>query len=129
MNNQMLAALLARLDGGFSGVPGRWNLQFGGRALYCLTDGTHDRMRVMTVVSGADGLDAAELSRCLEANFDRALDARYCLSQDRLWSAFIHPLGALTDDLFMSAVQQVVTLADNFGGSYSSGGLVFVGGS
>jgi len=29
----------------------------------------------------------------------------------------------------MSAVQQVVTLADNFGGSYSSGGLVFVGGS
>ena len=81
----------------------------------------------MTIVAEADLADAEEMARCLHANFDRALDARYCLKEGKLWSAFIHPLGSLDEELFLSAVQQVATLADNDGTTYSGGDLVFGG--
>ena len=82
----------------------------------------------MTPVTSEDKLDAEELSRLLSANFDRALDAKYAISNETLWSVFTHPLAELTDEQFIGCVGQVVTLADNFGTSYSSSGLYFGGG-
>lgn len=128
MNNSNLAALITRLDRHARGESGHWEFLVGGRTLICLTDEVHDRMRVITPILSALELDEATWERCLEANFDRALDARYCLFRRQLWSAFIHPLGSLTEEQFASGVRQVVKLADNFGGSYSSGELVFAGG-
>lgn len=62
------------------------------------------------------------------ANFDRALDARYCVYKGALWAAFIHPLAELSEAYFESGVEQVVTLAETFGTTYNSGAFIFGGG-
>ena len=72
-------------------------------------------------------LPAEQARTLLEANFDRALDARYAVSRGYVWSAFIHPLSALTEEEFVDGVRQVVTLAENYGTSYTSTDLVFQG--
>jgi hypothetical protein len=64
----------------------------------------------------------------LGANFDRALDARYASGRGYLWSVFLHPLSSLTDSEFLDGVEQVVTLARNYGTSYASSNLLFQGG-
>lgn len=82
-------------------------------------------MRVMTPIVALDEMSQEQILSCLSANFDRALDARYCLNNETLWGAFIHPLGSLTAELFHSACFQVSEVAHNFGDSYTSSGLSF----
>ena len=74
-------------------------------------------------------LTPEQVSRILEANFHTALDARYATSKGYLYAAFIHPLSLLTEREIRSAVVQVANLARAFGTTYSSGGLVYGGGS
>lgn len=126
-NNGKINAWIRTVDSSAQGQPGAWQFQAEGRTLVCFTDESADRMRIMTPVAEADPADTEEMARCLMANFDRALDARYCVHDGQLWSAFLHPLSSLDQNLFHSAVRQVATLADNHGTSYSSGDLIFGG--
>lgn len=91
-------------------------------------DAANDRMRAMTAIRSAGSIPADELMRMMQANFDAALDARYAVAQGRLWSVFIHPLGDLRKDEFLSGLGQVVNLALTYGSSYTSGALTFGGG-
>jgi len=125
MNNGRLDALIRVIDADAAGQPGAWQFQSGGRTLICFTDESANRMRIMTPIGDVDATDSEEMARCLAANFDRALDARYCISGNQLWSAFLHPLGSLDEELFQQAVHQVSTLADNHGSTYSSSDLIF----
>ena len=127
MTNARLDELVNELSGEVQGQLGYWQMKVSGRDVLVVTDETHNRMRIMTPVSDEKTLDAEELHRLLSANFDRALDAKYAISQNTLWSVFTHPLAGLTDEQFIGCVGQVVTLADNFGTSYSSSGLFFGG--
>jgi hypothetical protein len=127
MNNARLESLFREMATDVEGEPGYWTFTVVGVSLICLTDDHHDRMRIISPVSAVGELAPGELENCMEANFDRALDARYCVSRETLWSAFIHPLGDLSEELLRSGVKQVVDLARNFGTSYSSGALVFGG--
>lgn len=126
-DNSHLDTWIRSLDPDAEGQPGAWQFRSGNRTLVCFTDESNNRMRIMTPVAEADLTDTEEMVRCLGANFDRALDARYCLYDGKLWSAFLHPLKNLDEKLFQSAVRQVATLADNHGSSYSSGELIFGG--
>ena len=56
-----------------------WSFEYGGRDFYVMTDENHNRMRAMMPVAQADSLSPDDLRTLLEANFDRALDARYAL--------------------------------------------------
>jgi len=56
------------------------------------------------------------------------LDARYCIANGVLWSAFIHQLSILTDEELLSGLAQALTAAASFGTTYSSGALIFRGG-
>jgi hypothetical protein len=125
MNNDRLGSLIASIGSEVEGQAGFWQFNFGEVRLICVTDETHDRMRVMSPIASVDELNSEHILACMNANFDRALDARYCISNETLWGAFIHPLGCLTDGLFHSACSQVSEVAVNFGGSYTSGGLSF----
>ena len=87
-----------------------------------------DRMRLMSPVANVVQLDAEELLRLMQANFDSALDARYAIANGVLWSTFIHPLASLQPELFASCLGQTVNLVDTFGTSYSSGAFIFGGG-
>lgn len=127
MNNELLEKLIEKLGADVQGHPGAWKFIAHGEAMYCLTDEHHDRMRVMSPVVTVEELDEELLRTCLAANFDRALDARYCLNDEALWAAFLHPLASLTEPLFVSAVRQVAQLRLNFGDSFSSGELMFGG--
>ena len=82
----------------------------------------------MSPIAPQDQLDAAELARLLEANFGSALDSKYALRDQTLWSVFTHPLAELTDEQFLDCVAQVANLANNFGSSYASSNLIFGGG-
>ena len=127
MTNARLDELVRELSGEVQGQLGYWQMKVAGRDVLVVTDETHNRMRIMTPVAADGGLESEELHRLLSANFDRALDAKYAISNGTLWSVFTHPLAELTDEQFIGCVGQVVTLADNFGKSYSSSGLFFGG--
>lgn len=105
-----------------------WKFKIAEVAVMIVADEKHNRMRILVPIRKVDGLDAAELMRLMQADFDSALDARYAVAHEILWSAFIHPLAALHDDQFISAIGQTVNLALTYGSSYTSGELVFGGG-
>lgn len=128
MTNVRLGELIQELSGEVEGFLGYWQFVVSSRKVLVISDNGHNRMRIMTPVTPPYELGVEELRRLLSANFDRALDSKYALSQGKLWSIFTHPLAELTDEQFIGCVGQVVTLAENFGGSYSSGNLFFGGG-
>lgn len=125
MNNQHLDTLIREIGENVDGDLGFWEFTLHERRLCCITDEAHDRIRVMTPIADVAEVSQEQLVTCLEANFDRALDARYCLHDATLWGAFIHPLNSLHASLFRSACSQVAHIACNFGESYSSGVLRF----
>lgn len=87
-----------------------------------------DRMRAMVSIASVDDVTPEELERMMQANFDTALDARYAIAQDRVWAVFIHPLGTLEREQFLSALIQTINLARTYGTLYSGGAQVFGGG-
>ena len=110
------------------GEAGYWQIKIGGRDVLVITDARHNRMRIMSPVAAQDQLDKDELIRLLEANFGSALDSKYALRDQTLWSVFTHPLAELSDEQFLDCMAQVANLADNFGRSYASSNLIFGGG-
>lgn len=95
--------------------------------LTCLYDETHNRMRVISAVKDYAEVTDEEKDLMLQSNFHSALDARYAVSRDVVYAAFIHPLSSLTEDDFLSGILQVASLKVSFGDSYSSGILQFQG--
>ena len=125
MNDERLGALIARLGSEVEGQPGFWRFNFGNARMVCITDETHDRMRVMAPIAALEEVKPEEILTCMKANFDKTIDTRYCINNETMWTVFLHPLNCLTAALFHSACCQVSEAARNFGGSYSSGGLKF----
>jgi len=106
-------------------APGRWKVVYMQRELFVITDESANRMRVMTPIIEEENLESNDMKVLLEANFDRALDAKYSLYQGFLWSSYTHPLQELTVEQLKDAIKQVATLADRYGDTYSSTDLVF----
>jgi len=95
------------------------------RTIYCISDTQHDRMRIIATIIELNELTEDIKDKLLISNFHSALDARYAVSDDVLYTAFIHPLSPLTEGELESAIRQVATLADTFGTTYSSGDLSY----
>jgi len=107
------------------GEDGTWQLFYGNRIVFVLSDEVHNRMRIFTPIGAEEDLEAGQEKAMLEANFHSALDAKYCLYNGFIVSVYTHPLKELTPDQLKEALAQVVILANNFGGSYSSTDLLF----
>ena len=93
--------------------------------IFVLSDDSHDRMRIMAPIGELKELETHVLKMLLEANYDRALDAKYALRGREVWSVSVHPLATLAPDDFASFLDQVVRLVKNTGSSYASSDLVF----
>ena len=106
----------------------RWRFELSGTKVNVISDPRADRMRIVVPVTEVSGLDARELYRLLQADFESALDARYAIAQEMIWSVFIHPLRTLDDAEFLSGLGQTINLAKTYGKEYSSGFLSFGGG-
>ncbi len=92
-----------------------------------VSDVGHDRMRIIAPITEYPVLTSEIKDAVMESNFHSALDARYAVSKDVLYSAYIHPMSSLTKQELESALNQVSTLALTFGSTYSSGALIFNG--
>ena len=128
MTNKKLNELIQRLDTDAQGQLGYWQFKITTLNVTVITDENADRMRIIIPIVETDKLNENELYRIMQANFDTALDARYAIAKNVLWSAFIHPLSTLDDDEFLTGLGQTVNLVSTFGSSYSSGLLTFQGG-
>ena len=95
--------------------------------LICLFDENANRMRIISPIVEREKIGEEELLNALVANFHSALDVKYALSDEVIWSVFIHPLKELSEQQVADAIQQVYTAARTFGGSYSSTNLIFPG--
>ena len=128
MNDAKLKEALAPGTDGWEGRPGAWAFSYRELEMMLLTDENHDRMRIISPVAAEGELLPEEMQIILRANFDRTLDARYATWQGKLWAAFIHPLGSLTEEEARAGLEQVWGLVRNYGGSYASGNLGFAPG-
>ena len=128
MDNEQLGKLIRETATAIDeDQPGFWKFEFSGSLVLVITDESHNRMRIMTPVFDVDTIPTDTFRVLLSANFDRALDARYCINDNVLWSAFLHPLRELEDHQFLNALKQVVTLSNNYGTTYTSSDLVYGG--
>lgn len=129
MRELMTTAALTKLMDSYltelEGRPGFWRGLREEIQVYVFSDDTHDRMRVMAPVGELQELDPQILQVLLQANYDRALDARYALRGDEIWAVAVHPLATLAPDDFASFIDQVVKLVQNTGSTYASSDLLF----
>ena len=128
MSNKRLDTLIKRIDKDAQGKLGYWSFVVDKQKILVITDESADRMRIIAPVIKSEELSQKQLTRIMQANFDSALDARYAIAKGILWSAYIHPLSPLSDEEFLVAVGQVTNLITSYGGSYSSGLLIYRGG-
>jgi len=108
--------------------PGSWQFTISERPVVIVTDIRANRMRIISPITKVDELPQGALKRMMQANFDTALDARYAVARGVVWATFIHPLAALHDRQFISAIGQTVNLSLTFGKTFSSGAMSFGGG-
>lgn len=123
-----IEVIIGRLDADYERNGDTLLFVFAEYELLLVSDPQADRMRIMVPINDAAGLDAKELLRLMQANFDSALDARYAIANDILWGTFIHRLSTLSEIDLLSGIGQTINIADSFGTSYSSGELVYGGG-
>jgi hypothetical protein len=125
MTTQAMGKLLESYLTEFEGQPGFWRGVRKEVPVFVFSDDSHDRMRIMSPVGKVEELDADLLHMLLQANYDRALDARYAMRGNELWSVVVHPLATLATDDLPSLFDQVVTLVKNTGSTFASTELVF----
>jgi len=128
MTLDRLDAIVRALDPEAQSNGSMWQLTINEVKVLIVTDETADRMRAITPIAKTEEVAAEDMQRILQANFDTALDARYAIAKDVLWSAYIHPLRPLEKDQLISGLGQVVNLAQSYGTLYSSGALRYGGG-
>lgn len=128
MNNELLEELLYAQVDSIAGNSGRWEAMYNEVPLIILTDETNDRMRIIAPITEVAKLDQDLLLDCMTANFHSALDVKYAISNGLLWSVFVHPLAALSEEELSSAINQVYAAAVTFGTTFSSTPLLFGGG-
>ncbi len=100
---------------------------FNDAMLICIYDENANRMRIISPIVEREKLGEEELLNALVANFHSALDVKYALSDEIIWSVYTHPLRELSEAQVVDAIQQVYAAAITFGESYSSTTMVFPG--
>ena len=96
-----------------------------GTKMALLSDENYNRMRIISPITKYSSLAPKIKDALMDSNFHLALDARYAVSEDTLYAAFLHPLSSLVTEDFESALKQVYNLAISFGKTYSSAQIEF----
>jgi hypothetical protein len=75
----------------------QWQFTIDDQVLICIADANADRMRIIVPIAQVDQLSENQIKNALVANFHTALDVKYAISDDVIWSVYLHPLQALSD--------------------------------
>jgi hypothetical protein len=127
MDINSLDEIFTSMSDTIQGEPGRWQFIIENVMFVCIADEPHNRMRIISPIIESNRLDEDQKTLMLLANFHTALDVKYAISDDVLWSVFIHPLKELTTAQVKDAVSQVYYANKTFGSTYTSTDLVFPG--
>jgi hypothetical protein len=125
MTTQAMSKLLDSYLTELEGQPGFWRGVRNEVPVFVFSDDEHDRMRIMAPIGVVEELEPDLLHVLLQANYDRALDARYAMRGNELWSVVVHPLATLATDDLPEMFDQVTTLVKNTGSTFASTELVF----
>jgi len=125
MTTTAMGKLLESYLTDLEGENGFWRGNRDEVPVFVFSDDEHDRMRLMAPIGVVEELDSELLHVLLQANYDRALDARYAMRNKELWAVVVHPLATLATDDLPSLFDQVVMLVKNTGTTFSSTELVF----
>ena len=128
MTGEAMVALVKSFDAEAKTRNNLISFKLQDREVLIVYDEKNGRMRAITPIAPARLLNEAVLLRMAQANYDSALDVRYAVADDLIWSVYIHPLASLEQEELISAIAQVVTAAETFGVTYTSGAMVFGGG-
>ena len=127
MTNTILESIISTAADSVQGSKGRWQFSINDTVFICLTDSTNNRMRIISPIMESNRVSEELKTLSLSANFHTALDVKYAISDDILWSVFTHPLKALSEAQAKDAISQVYYANVNFGTSFASTSLVFPG--
>jgi len=127
MTQEKLDAIYAKISDTINGNSGKWQFKVHDVVFIALSDSTNNRMRIISPIVETIKLSESLKEDALVANFHSVLDVKYAISDDLLWSVFIHPLKELSEDQVYQAVKQVYYANITFGNSFSSTTLVFPG--
>ena len=130
MNNKKIAAELSKLNNIriVDDNPGYWVILLENFQLHIITDEKANRMRIICPIKDTSDLKKNQLKEAMQAHFHKALDTKYAIYDERIWSVYTHYLKELTAEMFLDAISQVFHGANNFGDSYSSSNLFFSAG-
>lgn len=127
MNAEKLSELIAQVADTTVTNGNTIQFMYKERPLICIFDENANRMRIITPIVETKDLEEEQLLNMLVANFHSALDVKYALSDEVIWSVFIHPLKELAEHQVLDAIDQVYAASATFGTTYSSTSLVFPG--
>jgi len=125
MNVERIIQLILDLDGDAKIDGNAVEFTFAERTLVMVAAPQANRMRIISGVIEAQELSDEQLLATLVSNYHLALDARYAVGNGVLFSTYVHPLAELNEELLLSAIRQVASLAETFGSTYTSGELSF----
>lgn len=125
MTNEKLNQVISSMADSIQGTSGNWQFLIKDRLLLCVTDQQNNRMRIMSPIIEQKKLAYTDMLKLMEANFHTALDVKYAIANELLWSVYIHPLRELSKEQVVDAIQQVYVAAVTYGSTYSSSGLSF----
>lgn len=127
MNIEKIGEIFKSVADSIQGGKGQWQFQIKKVVFMCVTDTKYNRMRIISPIAEAKQIDEKLKSAALVANFHSALDVKYAIADDILWSVFIHPLKELSEAQVKDAIKQVYSANVTFGTTFSSTDLVFPG--
>lgn len=127
MNPEKLKAVITQVSDTLQQQGNSIQFLYKEHMLVCVYDESANRMRIISPIVKREEIGEEELLNALVANFHSALDVKYALSDEIIWSCFIHPLAELSEHQLKDAIDQVYAASATFGSTYSSTALVFPG--
>lgn len=127
MDGDRLKTLITEVSDTLQNTGNAFQFMYREKLLICIFDENANRMRIISPIVEREKLEEEQLLNALVANFHTALDVKYALSDEIVWSVYTHPLRELSDEMLLDAISQVYSAAVTFGTTYSSSSLVFPG--
>ena len=125
MTQAQMVEIIKELVEETEGPDNSLSFNYEGISITLVSDVNANRMRLVAAVIGVDQLNEEQIMATLVSNYHLALDARYAIGGNVLYSTYIHPLSPLTKEQLLSGVRQVANLIKTFGSSYTSGEMSF----
>lgn len=127
MRPEKLKELIVQVSDTLQNNGNAFQFMYKQKLMICIYDEKANRMRIISPIVKREELEEDELLNALVANFHSALDVKYALSDEIIWSVYTHPLKELSEEQVLDAIEQVFAAAVTFGTTYSSTDLVFPG--